>query len=258
MKKTRLDFGKLPLLEAAVRASLTSPVALSYAIVGAIGRDLEPGFPAIAEPTQIEVVPGGPSKFELGIGTLPGAVFAGHEKGLMVSVHPQVVISRWLRQFGPQEKPYPRFSLLSETLWKTVDALGRAAGKDLPPLAVVNMSYVNFVREPHSAAGIRHYLSGRAQLGVMEGARQTRKLEAAWGEPDGIDLRFSVEEVSAKLGDEVIDGYRLTTAAGKRLAGTVNARTDLESIHERLQSFFLELISDSAKQDWQLQVVDRA
>ena len=227
MTNIRLDFGNLPLLEVAVRASLSGPLKLTYAIVGSLAKELAAEFPTLAEPKQIETAPGfGLSPAEFGPGVLPGAVYSGHSQGLAVSVHPQVVIARWVRQFGPRESPYPRFPSLRAALWRAVEGLRTAVGEDFPPLAVVNMSYTNFVPVPDPASDIRTYLSKRAQLAALDNAHQVRKLEAAWGEEDAVDVRFSLDQGTAKLGDDVIDGYQLTTTAGRRLAGSRDAAED--------------------------------
>ncbi|MCH7703459.1 MAG: hypothetical protein IID37_17420, partial [Planctomycetes bacterium] len=89
--KLRLDFGNLPLVEAAVRASLSESVPLTYSVVNAIAQSLGKSFPTLTEPKQIELAPGaGPSTVEFGPSYLPGAVYGGHDAGLFVSLHPQV------------------------------------------------------------------------------------------------------------------------------------------------------------------------
>lgn len=70
-----------------------------------------------------------------------------------------------------------------------------------------------------------------------------------------MNVRFALEQVTAKLGDRVHEGYRLTTAAGIRLAESLNAQQSLEDIHDHLRGFFLKLISDHAKQEWKLKKV---
>lgn len=249
----RLDFGNLPLIEAALRTTLSSPLTLTYAVIGSLAKQLEPKFPAVSEPKQLELAPGiGPSPTEFGPGVLPGAVYTGHAQGLSISVHPQVVVARWAKQFSPQDKSYPRFPLLRDALWNAVEMLGKTVGDEFPPPAVVNMSYTNFVPMPDPASDVRSYFSERAQLGMLDEARQVRKLEAAWSEAHAIDVRFTLEQVTAKLGDEISEGYRLTTIAGKRLAGSLDAKKDLEEVHARLQTFFLDLISDKARTEWRL------
>lgn len=255
----RLDFGNLPLIEAAVRASFHGPVAISYAVVKSVESRLKSDFPVLTEPQQIETAPGyGLSPAEIGLGILPGAVYAGHAAGLTVSLHPQVVVARWVKQPSPYEVAYPRFASLRNALWNAIEALREHVGDAFPGVAVVNMSYVNFLPASDPASVVATYFSKQAQLALMERARQVRKLEAAWSERDHVDIRFALEQVTAKLADTVTDGYRLTTAAGVRLSESLDAKALLEKIHGRLQTFFLELVSEQAQTEWQLTKVPNA
>lgn len=250
--KRRLDFGNLPLVEAAVRASLIMPVQLTYAVVNAVGARLQAGFPIVTEPQQFEMAPGiGLSPSEFGPSQLPGAVYAGHKSGLSVGVFPQLVVARWVKQYVPSETQYPRYSSLRDALWTGVDAYRRCVGDGFPIISVVNMSYVNFLSQSDPES-VRAYLSDRAELRAMSEARKIRKLEAAWSKTEDLDVRFALEQVTAKLGGGIKDGYRLTTAAGIRLAESLDAKSALERVHETLQDFFLELISEYARNEWQL------
>ncbi len=256
-QKTRLDFDNLPLIEAASRASLSEEVSVSYDVVNSIKKRLEPEFSTLSAPQQLEVAPGfGLSPTEFGPSSLPGAVYGGHNAGLTVSVHPKVVVARWVKQPGLSEMKYPRYPDLRDALWKAIKAFAEGLGDDaFPRVAVVNMSYVNFLPASDPASVLSKYFSEKAHLGLMDGARQIRKLEAGWSEPNRVDVRFALEQATAKLGDSVHEGYRLTTAAGIRLTESLNAEQALDDIHDYLQGFFLKLISDHAKQEWELKKV---
>ncbi len=251
--KLRLDFGNLPLVEAAVRASFSSRVALSYSLVNSIAAELEPSFPKLTESKQLEVAPGaGGIQVEVSPGYLPGAVYTGHESGLSVSVQPQVIVARWVKHPGLTKPKYPRYLALRDSLWTAVEAFRKACGDEFPGIAVVNMSYVNFIPASDSAGVLKTYFSEKVHLRAMDKARQVRKLEAAWGEGDDLDVRFAIEQAAANLADGVTQGYRLTTAAGLRLGEALDAKSGLEKVHDVLQEFFLELISTHAKNEWQL------
>ncbi|MCH8806692.1 MAG: hypothetical protein IH986_11460 [Planctomycetes bacterium] len=250
-----MDFGNLPLIEAAVRASFHGSVPLSYDIVNLVADRLKPTFPQLAEPKQIEIAPGaGPSPAEFGPAFLPGAVYSGHVAGLTLSLHPQVIVSRWVKQFGRGER-YPRYPALRDALWSAVEAFREASGDKYPGTAIVNMSYVNFLPSSDAESVLKTYFSDQVQVGAMGSARRVRKLEASWSESDDLDVRFAIEQVTARLADSVTEGYRLTTAAGLRLAESLDAKSALEKIHEVLQEFFLVLINDHAKKEWQLNQV---
>ena len=90
----RLDFENLPLIEAAVRASLNGPTALSYRLVNYIAAELNTSFPILTESKQLEVAPGASgANIAFGPAYLPGAVYTGNKSGLSVSVQPQVIVA---------------------------------------------------------------------------------------------------------------------------------------------------------------------
>jgi uncharacterized protein (TIGR04255 family) len=250
--KLRLDFENLPLVEAAVRASFNAPKALTYSLVNSVARELR-SFPRLEEAKQLEVAPGAPgTQMEISPTYLPGAVYAGHESGLSVSLQPQVIVTRWVKHLGLQQAEYPRYPALRDSLWAATEAFRKACGDEFPGVAVVNMSYVNFVPSPDTATFLRTYLSAESRLKAMDSAQQVRKIEASWSETDDLDLRFAVEQAIARLPDGATPGFRLTTAAGLRLGESIDAKSALERIHDSLQSFFLKLISEQAKQEWKL------
>lgn len=251
--KLRLKFDNLPLVEAAVRASFNVPKALSYALINSVHAELKSQFPALAESTQIEVAPGsGQFQAEFGPGCIPGAVYTGHPLGVSVHVQPQVVVARWSKRPGLDDPHYPDYERLRDSLWIAVEAFERGCGTDYPGIAVVNMSYVNFIPALDPAAILKTYFSEDAHLRAMDKARQVRKLEAAWSEGDDLDVRFALEQAAAKLPDGITQGYRLTTVAGLRLGGSVDPRIGLERVHDALQEFFNKLISPEAKKEWKL------
>jgi uncharacterized protein (TIGR04255 family) len=250
-----LNFQNLPLLESAVRASFQAPTTLSYDLVLQVHQALRDTFPLLREPRQVEVAPGyGPTPTEFGPGLLPGAVYEGDRSGVVVSLHPQLIVARWVKQFGVHEPPYPRYRALRDALWKGVAAFRRVASEAFPGVAVVNMSYVNFVVPKVAETPVLRFLSEQAQPTLIAGGARTRKLEASWAERDGIDIRFALEEATLAVSQRKTDGYRLTTAAGLRLSETLDASSALDRIHGRLQTFFLDLISPDAKTEWGLEV----
>ena len=249
----RLDFGNLPLVEAAVRVSFESPSPLTFGIVNEVHRRLREKFPQVSEPKQIEVAPGiSGATVAFGPGHISGVVYTGNAEGLIIAIQNQVVVARWHKQVANDAPEYPRFPALSEALWRAVDALASARTGESPPIVVVNMSYVNFVRVAETDNVLQTYLSERAQVGAAANARRIHKVEVSWQETESVDLRFNLERVTAQGGDESVEGYRLTTAAGTHLGDAQKEKQGLDAIHDRLQTFFVSLISDRAKTEWQL------
>ena len=254
-----LDFANLPLVEVAVRASFQTPISITYKTVDLVHERLRPQFAGKSEPTQIEVAPGfGLSPAEFGPNQLPGVVYADDQRGLLVSVHPQVIVARWVKKLPAGVPDYPHFEALRDALWDTVEALRTATTDESSAVLVVNMSYVNFIEGPDPATVLADYFSLEAQIAVAKEARQVRKFEASWMTRDAVDLRFALEQVTANLGGDRKNGYRLTTAAGTRLSESVDAKTGLEKVHRRLEGFFVELISKRAKTEWGLGDISNA
>lgn len=246
-----LNFGNLPLVEAAVRVALQAPLRLSYNRVNAIHADLKDQFPQLTEPTQFEVAPGVKAVHEMRPDQLSGVVYLNDETGLRVTVQPRVIVARWVKRFAANAPEYPRFVALKDALWQTVQAARSASGDDFPAIHVTNMSYVNFVQVEDPATILADYFSALAQIKATENATQIRKVEGSWAEGD-TDLRFTLQQASAKIDDQEIEGYQLTTAAGRRLAEDTDAKSALDKVHARLQVFFRDLISKRAKIEWQL------
>lgn len=246
----RLNFGNLPLVEAAVRVSFESPVELTFDTINQLHAYLRDDFPTIAEPVQIEPPPGvKTSRIEFGPGRIPGVVYTGNSCGIVIGIQSQLAVVRWVKQ-APRESPvYPRFAALRDMLWRVIDQhFGPSNGQSTP--IVVNMSYVNFIRVGDSGSVLSDYFSELVQIAATKGAQQVHNVTASWQERDSIDLRYSLDQVEA--GEDGLEGFRVTTAAGLRLPRPGEARLGLERIHDRLQSFFLSLISERAQEEWQL------
>ena len=252
----RLDFGNLPLVEAAVRASFASPVPLTFEVIERARDRLRNDFPQILEPQQFELPPGVTHpKFDFGHGQIPGVVYAGSLLGLTISVQRQVIVVRWVKQVTKDSPEYPRFPALRDTLWRAVGEHRDTSNAQEAPITVVNITYANFIRVTNAGNVLREYLSNMGQVAATENAERVHKVDASWQTRDLVDLRFSLEKVKATVREEEVDGYRLTTAAGVRLGENDDPRAALDNIHDQLQYFFRDLISDQAKREWQMKEV---
>lgn len=252
-----LNFRNLPLVEAAVRASLESPVKLTFRILNDMAARLRNEFPDQSELDQFHVPPGiRVSKIDLSPQQIPGAVFRGNKDGISITAQSQVIIARWMKRAGTDAPEYPRYRALRDSLWRAVNCLREVCEQPPPRIVVVNMSYVNFVQSSQGPAVLRRYFSGRACLAAADKAQKVHKLEAAWQEPDGVDLRLCFEHVTAKVETESIEGYRFTTACGQHVSEGESDRDALDMVHDCLQGFFVDIISDDAKKDWGLEHSD--
>lgn len=254
-ERIRLNFKNLPLAEAAVRASFEQPIELSFASLMQLHGAIKSDFPIISEPQQIEAPPGITGQVAFGPTSVLGAVFQGHTDGLSISLQRQVVVVRWLRRIEPSAPAYPRFNVVRDTLWQAIDGLAESLAHPLPPVVVTNMSYVNFLAIGHEERILDLYFSRLIQVEAVKNASRVRKLEVSWQERDGVDLRVSLDQASMKQPGTEIQGFQLTTAAGLKLCsgGSSDPKAGLDSVHDRLQIFFDSLISEKAKQEWQLE-----
>lgn len=245
----RLDFGSLPLVEVAVRITFSQPLELKFATINHVAEKLQRDFPTLAEPQVFEIPPGISAQVELGPGTLVGAIYSGNPHGIIVTVQAQLVVARWLKQVQSNAPDYPRYPALRGALWQAIDALTEATNESPLPIAVSNMSYVNFLTMSPSEPVLATYFSELVHVRAVLHAQSLHKVEASWREPDDVDLRFMLEQVTAK---DDVEGFRLTTAAGQRLAAEASPRDRLDALHTRLQAFFHDVLSEHAKKEWAL------
>lgn len=252
----RLDFGNLPLVETAIRASFEEPLELTFSRIDRIREILKESFPHVTEPKQHEVAPGITEEIEFGPGKLTGVVFDGHALGLEAAIQSRVAIVRWRKQFIKDAPKYPRFSFLQTEFWNMVDAVKVAYGLDKIPLVVVNLSYVNFIPVVDFSDVLPRYFSPKMQIKVVQCAEEVRKLEVAWLE-EGIDLRFRLEQTSATFGEETKVGCLLTTVAAIRVKKSQSGdeKIALDEVHSRLQALFRDIISEHAMREWELKEV---
>lgn len=251
----RLDFGNLPLVEAAIRASFAEQVELKLSRINEVHKKLGGSFPELTEPQHYEAAPGVTEEVTIRPGLITGVVFADSASGLRATLQSRVAVVRWLRQFIGEPPDYPRFPALRDALWQVIEAVKSAYGLDSLGIAVVNMSYVNFIHVVDFSSVLKQYFSRLVHVKATESAEEIRKVEVAWRE-NGIDLRFRLEKISATLGEDTVDGCRLTTVAGMHIPATDgDANTTLENVHTRLQVFFRDVLSDYAKQEWQFEEV---
>ena len=250
-----MDFGNLPLVEAAVRASFTEPLELKFSAITEVHKGLKNAFPQITQPEVYEAAPGVTEEVAIRPGLITGVVFAGNPDGLRSTLQSRVAVVRWLKQFVTGAPEYPRFEVLRDALWQVVEAVKAAYGLVSLPIAVVNMSYVNLIQVTDFSSVLSQYFSSEVQVQATDNAEEIRKVEVAWRE-NGIDLRFHLEKVSATLGEDTVDGCRLTTVAGMHVPlPDGDEKKTLEDVHTRLQVFFRKVISDQAKQEWQFEEV---
>ncbi len=247
----RLDFDNLPLVEVAVRATLEKPIAIKFSLLSKMHEELRDCFPTLSEPRYRDVPPGVAPQFTIGTGQIPGAVFEGHKEGLAISVFPDLLVARWQRPPAASLPDYPRFPALREALCNGLDAMRKAQGNEnMPTIKVVNMSYVNLPRIAHAEPVLQDYFSRKAHVEFVRDAKIVHKAEVSWREHDGFDLRYCLEAVSEPIDEQTIEAYCLTTVGGMCVQPPADVKSCLDTVHDRMQRLFRDLISDHAKRVW--------
>lgn len=249
----RLDFGpKLPLIEAAVRLTLSDPIDLTFRLIFDLHEGLKSEFPDLDQVSEgLDPSPGISEQFQITPASIHGTVFAGHRDGISIKVQQHLLAVRWRRGFGESGPDYPRFDALNDALWRVVRILEEVRSKPAP-IVVVNMSYANFVTVSDRGSVIRDYFAPATNISIADGATLMHKFEGSWREGDRIDVRFLIQSSKTEVDGEKVDGFNLTTAAGSVIDEPMRAPDTLVGIHGRLQTFFKELISDRAKDEWEL------
>ncbi len=259
--RLQLNFGNLPLVEAAIRISLAEPIALTFHSIQALHEAIRSDYPRVTEPQVLEGAPGvAEQTFSISpVPPIPGVVYEGHPKGLRLTVQSRVIVLRWIKQAQEDAPKYPRYSTMREAAWDAFTRISETF-KESPKIAAVNMSYVNFIEIGDSANILKDYFSEQVRIAATETASQIHQVELSWRDEAGLDLRFRLHRVTAQTPDEEapIQGYQLTTIAGSKVADeeSESASSHLDVVHDRLQHLFQEAISERAKKEWQLKVSD--
>lgn len=247
----QFDQDKLPLVEAALRTSFRSEVPLRFGILSDVRAELKDEFRSLDELPQLEVPPGlNEVKVGFGVGQIPGAVLTGHKDGLRATIQQHVVVTRWVKERHHGAPNYPRYQSLRECHWRVVHALLKAVKTSDVPFGAVNMSYTNFLQRETTPEVLFSWFLSDAHVQLVKNAALLHKYEVSWQDRSGVDLRLQLERGVFQIGDERNEGYSLTTVAGKAAASLEAAQANLDLVHEQLQGFFLNLISDKAKKDW--------
>jgi len=245
-----LEFEKLPLVEVALRTSFKSQVPLRFVILNEVHAELRTEFPNLEELPQIEAPPGMNVELAFGVGQIPGAVLSGHKQGLRATIQQHVVVTRWVRNPDRGVPAYPRFPSLQECHSRVVGTLLKAVKTPDVPFGAVNMSYTNFLEWKATLNVLFNYFSPKAHVQLVKEAARLHKYEISWQDKNEVDLRLQLERVAFQIGDEKKEGYNLTTVAGKAAASLVDAQENLDRVHDLLQVFFRDVISDTAKSEW--------
>lgn len=241
-----LQFKKLPLVEVAVRLSLTEFAPINLTILSKLFRDLEERFPLIEDVQQHESAPG-TNSFQIGPGT-NSALFKGHKNGLVLRVVGNMIAVKWIWQ--PQIQDYCRFSKLHEELKWCLKHVAPQIGN--VRFRAANMTYVNFVQTSASSAQdtLGKYVTSGVWPSIIGGNQDLHHVNFSWRQPSGIDMRIVFERGERRVGSKATPGYKFTTVAGKQFEPTSDPEDRVIDLHDCLQVLFDDIVSQEAKAEW--------
>jgi uncharacterized protein (TIGR04255 family) len=206
---------------------------------------VEPGLPG-RSPTTFAVVPG-----SAGFGHF-GFRYTGGESGLDLCLQQNLLAIRWNKKFDSTSLPYPRFDAIEDNLWWATSILRDTL--PLPNFTALNMRYANFVPTGETSAGtvLKDYFSEATWIRFLDAATLLHGVDVSWREADQIDRRFALSRGESKDGATAVQGFLLATVAGAQVLPGQSPQHRLSELHDFLQKFFAELISDRAKEEWGL------
>ncbi len=243
----KLDFSNLPLIEAAIRFSFTNPLALGFEQMFKLAELARPGY-AASDLTTRELPPGQNVINLLPVG--PGMLF--QKDGTRVLLQSDMLATRWIRSGLPGGQDYVRYPTLKAAAEEFFAHLTAVCGAR-PSVSVVNMVYVNFIRPDDGDMTIHDYFEKNVFPRRISAASRVYSVQESWREPDSVDLTLDLQEATIKQGEQEFQGYRFATAGGFR-PEPGEEMAALDRVHERLQEFFNELLTNRAKTWWALQV----
>lgn len=245
-----LEFGPLPLVEVQIRLSYVKEINLTFEQISAIKSLLPHSFVGPSELTDFEAPPGIPN-FVLPVPpTLAGAVYTDPSRNLRVLIEPQLLSVRWVHSTTPPAPPYPRYAALRSVL-EDLLAEPNAMVPTWKQPVVVNMVYVNMVPNDQFDSPSKFLSPEVFPSRFADNPKQYAYLISSQSE-DRTDLTIDVKSVTWKDSGGSQTGFRFATAGGVRLADTDEALSTANRIHKRLQYFFKSILSDRAKQTWEL------
>ena len=248
----RLHFNNLPLIESAVRLTLDPTLPIKVTLATQVYQHVAEQYPALEDMLNFEQPPGlDANVFAKDFAPLMGFRTVNLHKGLSLTFQKRLISSRWsANQLNPR---YAGFESLIEGLELGVDALQKAGVPALHTI-VANMVYHDFIEGDSSS--IDRLLNLAAPVYAFAEAQSKQRLVASWQEDTEIDITIDLREAKLSRGEVEIAGYQIATIAGTRKLDPKNPIEALWRLHDRLQYLFLDLLTDAAKEEWELTIED--
>jgi hypothetical protein len=85
----------------------------------------------------------------------------------------------------------------------------------------------------------------------MEDSAAIHEISLNWRTSKGLDRKVQFSAGSSSLGEEQGEGYVLNTTVGGFMGSKENPIELLDEVHLDLQDFFLTIISEQSKKEWE-------
>lgn len=220
-----LAFGNLPLVEVSCTFRKAEPSDIGFDLACSLRDRFRHDLPDVAD------FMGGKSDqgFSMVLGAPAGIGLKNPEKGLVLHVRAQETKVTWGRQISSE---YPGYSTL-RSLMDTVSKIEQQ--KRVSP---VQMAYVNHV--PFEHGDIADLIVPDALPKMALSSELLHQAESSWRISAGLDYRMAVQRTE--------QGFVLICAAG--MTKDQEPVVMLDETHEALQSQFLMITSERAKEVW--------
>ena len=247
-----LEFSNLPLTNVVVRTVFDRQIDFSFDQYCRIWADTRERFDTVEELERFENPPVG----LLSIRPVAVNGICLHRKSIATSIQSVFVGARWEKAFSPM---YPRYDALRECLWDALSAVKQATDGEVR-ISVVNMGYANIIsRGGDIDAAARRYLR-KETLPPLADQNQLNDLNVAWKESDGLECRIVLGQTQLQV--PVFDpesnerttqpqnAILLTTAGGAFITEGQDPIQVLDAVHSRLQTLFMEVTTEEARDEW--------
>ncbi len=248
MSRMTLEFDKLPLIEVVVRRVIEPHLPLSLPLVLSVEHSLANEF-QIDDLEAIEQPPGVRQLAPYSIHETAGFRLIQPATGITVTCQKDLLAARWQISHGIS---YPRFPALVAALDRVASAITENSVADFR-VSVVNVSYANRIDAGGEADNYRPDpwpITDTWFPAGLAGAGQTMELQHVHRTGDGIDRRLVLQY--REDGPAPDRWYLLITAAGIAVPSDQGGLDSETRVHDSLNNWFLELLSDSAKERYEL------
>jgi uncharacterized protein (TIGR04255 family) len=252
-----LEFGDLPLIEVAARIALDKELPdFKLAKLFKLKQALEKEFPIVEETPLFEMAAPPVKPPKLAPGTLIAVNFIADPPDVRVTVQPNLIKWAWTRTFEKNTNrflDYPRYKRLREELSILAELTGNIFCGCALEAKSLNMGYTNFISTKGKTANetSERYLARNINSEIMGSSPTVHEISLNWRTSKGLDRKLHFAAGHSDFGSEQVEGYVLTTNVGGFVASGKDPIALLDEVHLDLQDFFLNIISDQAKKEWE-------